>query len=280
MKLPAAVVTAGMISLGFATGFPVLPKDTPERQYSSSLRERCESLGRLHIVLALIAVTSEVICVLWAAVEVNQLTERIYQPAASVWDLVQRDCDLAWSAVNSHFVLGIIGFVSMLATRAYVMLLAAEASSALMTAAGTGTLAALCLMIAVVNRGVEFGGGDSIDGLHNGYGKTILDLFQHYGVLLAQCATNLDDPGPLEFSAITLEITSIAFGLQVILLGNDKMEAEKECPFVDLDSNYAPLLQKEQEKLDVCLAMEEEGQRQNGEPETIIMEENSSVNII
>lgn len=26
-----------------------------------------------------------------------------------VWNLIHRDCDLAWSAVNSHFILGIIG---------------------------------------------------------------------------------------------------------------------------------------------------------------------------
>mmetsp|Transcript_24925 Transcript_24925/g.55230 ORF Transcript_24925/g.55230 Transcript_24925/m.55230 type:complete len:386 (-) Transcript_24925:2346-3503(-) len=251
MKLPAAVVTAGMISLGFATSFPELPPDSPERQYSPRLRRRCESLRRLHIVTALVSVTSELIVVMWAAVEVNQLTERVYAPTATVWDLVQRDCDLAWSAVNSHFVLGIIGFVTMLALRAYVMLLAAEASSALMTAASTGTAAALCLMISIVNRGVEAGGGEGV-----GYGKTILDLVRHYGILLARCATDAQSPGPLEFSAIILEVTSLAFALQVLLLANDKMEDEEECPVVDLDSDYAPLTSKEQEKLDICLAME------------------------
>ena len=251
MKLPAAVVTAGMISLGFATSFPELPPDTPERQYSLKLRKRCESLRRLHIVTALISVTSELIVVMWAAVEVNQLTERVYAPTASVWELIQRDCDLAWSAVNSHFVLGIIGFVSMLALRAYVMLLAAEASSALMTAASTGTAAALCLMISIVNRGVEAGGGEGI-----GYGKTILDLVRHYAIVLARCASDANSPGPLELSAILLEVTSLVFALQVLLSGNDKMEDEEECPVVDLDSNFAPLTSKEQEKLDICLAME------------------------
>lgn len=259
MKLPAAVVTAGMISLGFATSFPELPQDTPERQYSPNLRQRCESLRRLHIVTALVSVTSELITVLWAAVEVNQLTERAYLPASSVWDLIQRDCDLAWSAVNSHFVLGIIGFVSMLALRAYVMLLAAEASSALMTAASTGTAAAFCLMISIVNRGVESGGGEGI-----GYGNTILDLLQHYGILLFRCSIDVVSPGPLELSAIVLEVTSIAFAVQVIWFGNDKMEEEEECPVVDLDSDYAPLLSKEQEKLDVCLAMKE---RQSSGPD-------------
>ena len=284
MKLPAAVVTAGMISLGFATGFPELPLDTPERTYTARQRQRCERLKRLHIVMALISITSEIIVVMWAAVEVNQLTERVYQPAASVWDLIQRDCDLAWSAVNSHFVLGIIGFVSMLAIRAYVLLLAAEASRALMSAAMTGTAAALCLMISIVNRGVESGGGDGI-----GYGSTILDLFQHYIVLLAQCATDASSPGPLELSALVLESASIGFVIQVILFQNDKMEQEDGCPIVyDIDEdtleplglNGKPLTAKEQEKMEICLEIETRSREGAADSSTSTTEEvDTSVNI-
>ena len=256
MKLPAAVVTAGMISLGFATSFPVLPEDTPSRQYSRKIRDRCDSLRRLHVVVALISVTSELIVVMWAAVQVNQLTERSYLPTASVWELIERDADLSWSAVNSHFVLGIIGFVTMLALRAYVMLLAAEASSALMTAASTGTAAALCLMISIVNRGVEAGGGEGV-----GYGRTIVDLLVHYAVLLSRCATDGESPGPLELSAIIFEITSIAFALQVLITGNDKMADEEECPVVDVGINGEIidgdlLSEQEREKAEICLAME------------------------
>lgn len=97
MKLPAAVVTAGMISLGFATRFPELPKDTMDKVYPTNIRQRVAKLDRLHIVLSLISITSELLVVLWAAVEVNQLTEREFLPAYGVWDLIHRDCDLAWS---------------------------------------------------------------------------------------------------------------------------------------------------------------------------------------
>jgi hypothetical protein len=83
MKLPAAVVTAGMISLGFATRFPELPRDTLDKVYPQEQRALCAKLDRLHIVLGLISVTSELIVVLWAAVSVNQLTERAYDPAYS-----------------------------------------------------------------------------------------------------------------------------------------------------------------------------------------------------
>eukprot|EP00536_Pseudo-nitzschia_multiseries_P011640 jgi/Psemu1/29532/gm1.29532_g len=221
MKLPAAVVTAGMISLGFATGFPELPRETPDNKhiFTPRIRKRCEALKRLHIVVALIAVTSELIVVMWAAVEVNQLTEKRYALAASVWDLIQRDCDLAWSAVNSHFVLGIIGFVAMLTLRAYVMLLAAEASNALLTAAGAGTGAALCLMISIVNRGVESGGGNG-----ERYGSTIVDLLQHYVVLLFREATQEISPGPLQLAAIVLESISLVYMANVLVFQNGKAE--------------------------------------------------------
>ena len=97
----------------------------------------------------------------------------------SVWDLIHRDCDLAWSAVNTYYILGIIGFVGMLWLRAYVMLLASKASRNLMTAASTGTAAALCLMVSIVNRGVENGGGLGNDG---GLRNIRLGLDQHVQV--------------------------------------------------------------------------------------------------
>lgn len=247
IKLPAAVVTAGMISLGFATSFPTLPKDTSDRIYAPQLRERCESLNRLHIVVALVSVTSELICVIWAAVEVNQLTERLYEPALSVWNLIQRDCDLAWSGVNSHFVIGIIGFVTMLAIRAYVMLIAASASNELMISASSGTVAALSLMISIVNRGVEAGGGGGVR-----YGSTVFDLFQHYAQLLLIEGANVEDPGPLQLLAIFFELVSLVFILNVLLYDNGRMENgidesnsgdgddydDELCPVIDIDENH------------------------------------------
>lgn len=281
MKLPAAVVTAGMISLGFATSFPELPRETDLNKhiYPPNVRRRCDALKRLHIVVALIAITSELIVVLWSAVEVNQLTEKQYAPALSVWDLIQRDCDLAWSAVNSHFVLGIIGFIIMLSLRAYVLLVAAEASSLLMAAASTGTVASLCLMISIVNRGVESGGGNGIDR----YGNTILDLVQHYVTLLAENAlgTEVTSPGPLQLAAIALEITSLFFLGTVLLFQSGKTEyndadstvfeetEEGVGLVIDMDSSFgtvtATAIKQEEEKAQrqqKLLQEEEEEERQ------------------
>ena len=264
MKLPAAVVTAGMISLGFATRFPELPRDTLDKVYSQSLRAQCAKLERLHIVLGLLSVTSELIVVLWAAVAVNQLTERAYEPASSVWDLIHRDCDLAWSAVNSHYILGIIGFTGMLWLRAYVMLLSASASKSLMNAASTGTAAATCLMVSIVNRGVESGGGTAVDS----YGDTILDLFAHYAALLLQVATDETSPGPLQLSAMVLETASLCFMFNVLVTESDdafeqQVSEDDSCPIdaydvLTDDNELSKLTKSEVEKLKTCVDLEEE----------------------
>ena len=271
MKLPAAVVTAGMISLGFATRFPELPRDSLDKVYSQEVRQQCAKLERLHIVLGLISVTSEIIVVLWAAVEVNQLTERAYEPARSVWELIHRDCDLAWSAVNSHFILGIMGFTAMLWLRAYVMLLAASASRNLMVSASTGTAAALCLMVSIVNRGIESGGGNSSDR----YGNTILDLFQHYASLLLQAGTDAVSPGPLQSSAMALEIVSLCFMVMVLLTETyttfEEQVDEDSCPLdayeiLNDDKEVAKLSAKELNKLQTCMILEEEEERRQQDP--------------
>lgn len=275
MKLPAAVVTAGMISLGFATRFPELPRDTLDRVYPREQRQLCAKLDRLHIVLGLISVTSELIVVLWSAVEVNQLTERAYDPSSSVWDLIHRDCDLAWSAVNSHFILGIIGFVMMLWLRAYAMLLSANASRNLMVSASTGTGAALCLLVSIVNRGVESGGGNSIDS----YGHNILDLVSHYAALLFQAATNAESPGLLQLSAILLETTSLSF-MFVVLLQESEADFEERpdedsCPIdayetlndANGDTEATGLSVTELNKLSRCVELEDEETLKNTNPQ-------------
>jgi len=272
MKLPAGVLTAGMISIGFATRFPELPRDTVDKVYSPVIRSRCDQLDRLHIVVALISVTSELIVVLWSAVEVNQLTERTFAPAYSVWDLIQRDCDLPWSGINSHFIIGIIGFITMLWLRAYVMLLTAKASRFLMGAASTGTAAALCLCVSIVNRGVEAGGGGG-----NRYGSTILDLFQHYISLLLKFSIDAYSPGPLQLSALGLEITSLCCLLAVLLTENDatKYEARNKEEWCDLTS-FDTIMQNgegidnisttDMDKLKSCWLLEEEERRRQENP--------------
>jgi hypothetical protein len=105
-----------------------------------------------------------------------------------------------------------IGFMWMVGLRGYVMLLAEGASQTLTTAALCGVSSALCLMISVVNRGIESGGGDGI-----GYGRSIVALFSHYVDLLFERATDPVSFGPLETAAIALQLISLAFAAYAIL---------------------------------------------------------------
>jgi len=140
-----------------------------------------------------------------------------------------------------------------------------------MIAASTGTAAALCLMVSIVNRGIESGGGNSVDS----YGHNILDLFQHYASLLLQVATDADSPGPLQLLAMVLEVTSLSFMFLVLLQENDASFEEQidedSCP-IDLyeilndDTEVTKLSAKELEKMNKCISLEEDEQRRYEDP--------------
>lgn len=225
MKTPASILAAGMISIGFLAPFQ-LPESV---EGQPKMVRRIELLKRAYITVTLISFCSELLAVMWATVAVNQLTERVVAPSESVWDLLQRDCDLSWAAVNSHFVVGLVGFMYMVGIRGYIMLLAAEASEALIAATLAGVAAALLLMVSVVNRGVEAGGGEGI-----GYGATVLDLFAHYVTLLYERAVSVESFGPLELSAIILELVSIACALYAVLSPGVVGTRERQ---VDIEKN-------------------------------------------
>ncbi|KAG7340272.1 hypothetical protein IV203_023815 [Nitzschia inconspicua] len=226
MLTPASILAAAMISLGLKAPLTI-PKSLTEKKnkHQDETIRRMESLRRTYIVVTLISFCSELLAVMWGTVAVNQLTERTLDPAGSVWELLQRDVDLEWAAVNSHFVVGLIGFMYMVGLRGYVMLLEAEASEALMVSVLSGVSAALLLMVSIVNRGVESGGGDGI-----GYGHTVLDLFGHYIMLLYQRArgtvsvslgaTTLraaSSVGPLGLGALVLESVSVVFAMYAMI---------------------------------------------------------------
>ena len=142
-------------------------------------------------------------------------------------------------------------------------LMTASASNQLMTAASTGTAAALFLMVSIVNRGVQQGGGTATDR----YGDTILDLFWHYGTLLLQAGLDADSPGPLQVSAMGLEVVSLACLLAVLVNESDvefENEADEDsCP-VDLfeiindEDEMSKLSARELQRLTTCLTLEED----------------------
>ena len=237
MKTPASILAAGMVSLGFLAPFRL-----QRIQDDDTLLSRVEDLKRVYIVVTLISFCSELLAVMWATVAVNQLTERNdLLAAASVWELLERDFDLEWAATNSHFVLGMIGFMYMVGIRGYVMLLAEGASATLTTAALAGVASALALMVSVVNRGVAAGGGQGV-----GYGQNILDLFAHYVTLLYKRATDTTSFGPLELTAIVLQLISLSLSAYAIVSPKVAGLVEEDDEVNDNNGRTIPTYNQEQ----------------------------------
>ena len=203
MKTPASILAGAMIPLGFLSPLPQPPahvkavpptkkrgKQTEESDLAIAITKSLDrSLRKSYLLVTLFSFGSELLAVIWSTVAVNQLTETVIPPAESVWALLQRDWyDLAWSATNSHFLFGMLGFMWMVGTRAYLMVQAKpwninpvsagdEANSNTMSIASILMVASsFLLMISIVNRGVA---NVSI-GIHNNLPLQFLTTYYYF----------------------------------------------------------------------------------------------------
>jgi hypothetical protein len=152
-------------------------------------------LRKIFPLASVASLASLLVAVMCSSVAVNQLTENKPDLAASVWDLLQRDYALPWAAVNSHFVLGMIGFMWLIGTKAYFM----GGGPAAFGLAMSGVSA----MVSIVNRGVASGGGK----VGQRYGRSIIGLFRSYLSLLWN--RSKESFGPLEYVAVGLLVGSV-----------------------------------------------------------------------
>jgi len=215
MKNPASILASAMVSLGLLNP---LPKHQEADTYTIKI------LRKLYLLITVMSFFSELLAVMWATVAVNQLTETYVAPAASTWDLIERDFALHWAAVNAHFVFGMFGFVWIIGTRALIITKISGTNACFTAAIYSAIGAALSLMVAIVNRGVA---NASLEG--HGFGKTILGLFANYIHLLYRNAASKSDYGLLEHAAMLLfvfAIASAAWGLITEI--NEKLKSEKE----------------------------------------------------
>lgn len=103
--------------------------------------------------------------------------------------------------MNAHFVAGMLGFSALVAARLYL-----QAGCGLLGRGLAGVcLSALLHMTAIVNRGITAGAGDGI----HGYGRSVLDLFWRYVVLLVNRAFRPSSFGILEASSVVLLVVSL-----------------------------------------------------------------------
>ncbi|CAB9525267.1 expressed unknown protein [Seminavis robusta] len=243
MKTPASILAGAMIGMGFLSPLPQPPphikaveprkkgkKGTEEPELATIIHKSLDRmLRKSYLLVTIFSFGSELLAVIWSTVAVNQLTETAVAPAASVWELLKRDWyDLAWSATNSHFLFGMLGFMWMVGTRAFLMVQAKpwninpvlagdEADSLSMSAASILLVASsFLLMMAIVNRGVATGGGQVGDS----YGGSVLSLFQHYIKLLSEQAIGaaIAPAGPLEILSIIFGVTGFAMAAKAVFV--------------------------------------------------------------
>eukprot|EP00540_Astrosyne_radiata_P011343 CAMPEP_0116849494 /NCGR_PEP_ID=MMETSP0418-20121206/15607_1 /TAXON_ID=1158023 /ORGANISM="Astrosyne radiata, Strain 13vi08-1A" /LENGTH=229 /DNA_ID=CAMNT_0004481229 /DNA_START=63 /DNA_END=752 /DNA_ORIENTATION=- len=209
MMVPSSILAGAMVPLGFLAPIS-LQSDEKEGQLAKILR-------LAYPILAVTSLCSDLLAVMWATVAVNQLTETKVAMAESVWHLLSRDYALQWAAVNSHFVLGMLGFMGAVATRTYFM-----CNKGPFGASVSGiVVAGLTLMISVVNRGVASGGGSDMR-----YGTNFLALFSNYARLLVNRAFSTKTFGPLEITAISLMLVSITSAVRQIVINVNKTKKQ------------------------------------------------------
>jgi len=187
MITPASILGGAIIPIAFASGLDYVgSKD--ETKFAQFLR-------KVFPLVAVASLLSMLISVLWSSVTVNQLTENIPEKAASVWDLLQRDFALEWAGVNSHFVLGMLGYMWLIATKAFFM----GGGAPVFAIAMSGMLS----MVSIINRGVARGGGSSV----HRYGSSIVGLLQTYVTLLFK--RSCENFGPVEVLAFGVFAVSL-----------------------------------------------------------------------
>lgn len=124
-----------------------------------------------------------------------------------MWHLLQRDFALEWAAVNTHFVVGMLGFLAMIGSRAYFMARKGLLGKSVLGIAMSG----LALMISIVNRGVAAGGGSGVR-----YGANVLALGTCYTKLFLRRATAVKSLGPIEITSAVVFVLSIAGAIKAV----------------------------------------------------------------
>ena len=144
---------------------------------------------------------SELLSAIWATVAINQLTETKVKKVEAVWDLLEGEYSLPWSAVNSHFVMGTFGFAFCIGCRIYYH----AGRGMLGTGLASISMAGLLFMTSIVNRAIAAGGGDGV----HGYGGSVIALFLKYGSLLVRRATSESKFGVLELGSFLAVLAGI-----------------------------------------------------------------------
>lgn len=164
MRAPAALVGGSIVPIGFAA--------VPEISASDS--KAVKKLKQLHMLLAIVSLSAEIVSVIYSTIAINKLSETTVKPAESVTALLRRDYELAWLGANISFLAGLFGFATLLGLRAWFSF-----GSRLGKIGMSTVLSVLLHSISVVNRGIQAGDGEGTL-----FAANFLGLVRRYVMLL------------------------------------------------------------------------------------------------
>lgn len=208
MITPASIMAGAIMPLGFASQLDFNGDAAKESKFAQILR-------KIFPMACVASFSSNLLVVMWSSVAVNQLTENKPAVAASVWHLIQRDYTVEWAAVNGHFVVGLLGFMWLVATKAFFI----GGQGPIGKSAFTLTFSAMISAISIVNRGIARGGG--APGLR--FGSSVVGLLRTYTLLFYK--RSFSGFSPMEWTAVALAVYSL-FNASKFMYTNFKAKTE------------------------------------------------------
>lgn len=171
MRLPAAIIGGSILPLGF--GFPL------KTDLGGTMDSWTVAIAtRVHHIVSIVSMLCELIAIVYSTVAVNKLTETVSPPTAGVMALLLQNYEKSWLGCNVNFLLGLMGLTVMIAVRAWL-----EFGVDFGTVPVLFTVAAVLLMVSIVNEGVAQGDGTGEGGTR--FGKSFLGITGRYvGLLL------------------------------------------------------------------------------------------------
>lgn len=176
MRAPASLLAGALIGATFSLN--TLPTDA----ILTAL------VKRLHMLVGLVSVSSELLAVVACTVAINKLSEVRVPETAGVQKLLVADdrFELAWLAANFNFFIGLIGLVVMTGARAWLAFGTAGRQWALASAFSAASTA--LLMASLVNTAIATGDGSKRGPTAFGKSRSLLGLGVRFAALLGKRA--------------------------------------------------------------------------------------------
>ena len=197
MRVPAALVNGAAVTTAFAL-VPQLGDPAPIAVFK-----------RVHTLLAVAVVASELLAVVTATVAINKLSEVESAPTASVVELLLSETyEFSWISVNVQFFAGLFGLAVMVLIRALASMGPTVGRICACIMASAVLLMATVLNDGVAQAGVVASGPAQELALPFGTGRSFVALVARYAVLLRKRARR---GRPLVLLAIAF--AAVAIGL-------------------------------------------------------------------